>query len=82
MNEQSEANYKWFQGDLPNLLAKHRGQHALIHNQSITGYYQTSLEAIRAGLIQFSEGCFSVELVDDVVEDLGFYSHVSAALHA
>jgi hypothetical protein len=64
------------------LLSAHRGEHALLHNNGVTAFYQTSFEAIKAGFARFGEGNFSVELVDDSVEDLGFYSHVSAALHA
>lgn len=82
MPDQSDANYRWFKGHLTNLLASHKGRHALIHNQSIDGYFSTSLEAVIAGMSKHGEGNFSVELVDDVVEDLGFYSHVSSALLA
>lgn len=82
MRDQSTANYAWFRQILPNLLNSHRGQHALLHDGAVNSYYRTSLEAIKAGLAQYGEGNFSVELVDDVVEDLGFYSHVSSALRA
>lgn len=82
MLDQSEDNYRWFKGSLVDLMATHRGLHALLHNQSVDGYFRTSLEAIKAGLSKHGEGNFSVELVDDVVEDLGFYSHVSSALRA
>jgi hypothetical protein len=82
MHDQSAVNYAWFQKILPDLLKTHKGQHALLHNNHVTDYYKSSLDAVKAGLGQFGEGNFSVELIDDAVEDLGFYSHVSAALHA
>jgi hypothetical protein len=82
VHDQSTTNYAWFQQCLPDLLKTHRGKHALLHNNHVAAYHRTSLEAVKAGLAQFGEGNFSVELVDDHVEDLGFYSHVSAALHA
>jgi hypothetical protein len=82
MQDQSSANYIWFRQSLSDLLLVHRNEHALLHNANVAGYYQTSIDAIRAGLNQFGEGNFSVELIDDSIEDLGFYSHVSAALHA
>ncbi|MEO1046543.1 MAG: hypothetical protein AAFX04_13975 [Pseudomonadota bacterium] len=82
MADQTATNYTWFQQNLSDLLINHRGQHALIHNQKIVGFFQTSLEAIKDGLKHYGENNFSVECVDDKVEDLGFYSHVSAALHA
>jgi hypothetical protein len=82
MLDQSEENYRWFKGCLADLLISHRGKHALLHDQTVDGYFGTSLEAIKAGISRHGEGNFSVQLVDDVVEDLGFYSHVSSALRA
>lgn len=82
MGDQAEANYRWFKSQLPDLIKMHKGHHALLHNQAVVGYFATSLEAIKAGLTRHGEGNFSVEPVDDAVEDLGFYSHVGAALHA
>ena len=82
MPDQTEANYSWFKQCLPALLATHRGQHALLHNKRVEGYFATSLEAVKAGLNLFGDGNFSVEPVDDSIEDLGFYSHVGAALRA
>lgn len=82
MPDQSEDNYRWFKGRLHELMVSRKGSHALLHNQSVDGYFRTSLEAIKAGLSKHGEGNFSVELVDDFVEDLGFYSHVSSTLRA
>jgi len=82
MQDQVEANYAWFKSKLPAFLASHRGQHALLHDETVAGYFSNSLDAIKAGLIRFGEGNFSVEVVDDSVEDLGFYSHVDSALRA
>lgn len=82
MSDQFEDNYRWFKGHLTDLLVSHRGLHALLHNRAVDGYFNTSLEAIKAGLTKHGEGNFSVELVDDSAEDLGFYSHVSSALRA
>ena len=82
MVDQAVENYTAFRQVMPELLKEHRGQHALLHDGSIMAYYQTSLDAIKEGLWRFGEENFTVELVDDAVEDLGFYSHVSAALQA
>jgi hypothetical protein len=82
MRDQAEANYRWFKGQLSDLMQAHRGFHALLHDQSVDGYFATSMEAIKAGLTRHGEGNFSVEPVDDAVEDLGFYSHVGSALRA
>jgi hypothetical protein len=82
MQDQATDNYRWFKQRLPEFLVRHRGEHALLHDSAVTEFYRTSLDAVRAGLTKYGEGNFSVEPVDDVVEDLGFYSHVSSALHA
>ena len=80
--DQATTNYVWFLESLPTMLAGHRGQHVLLHKSSAVGYYPTSMDGIKAGLAQFGEGNFSVEAVDDSVEDLGFFSHVSTTMHA
>ena len=82
MQDQAEANYSWFKGQLADLMASHRGFHALLHDQDVDDFFSTSLDAIKAGIIRYGEGNFSVEPVDDTIEDLGFFSHVSAALRA
>ena len=82
MRHQAESNYRWFKRELPSLIERHRGAHALLHECEVDGFYASSMEAIAAGLTKFGEDNFSVELVDDAVEDLGFYSHVGSALHA
>lgn len=82
MRDQTEENYTWFKGCLADFMISHRGSHALLHNQTVDGYFESSLEAVKTGFRKHGEGNFSVEIVDDVVEDLGFYSHVSSALRA
>jgi len=80
--DQSETNFSWFQDQLPELMTTNKGQHALLHNKAVEGFFNSSIEAIKAGIMHYGEGNFSVEPVDDKVEDLGFYSHVSSALRA
>ena len=82
MQDQAEANYSWFKGQLADLMVSHRGLHALLHDQDVDAFFSTSLEAVKAGIVRHGEGNFSVEPIDDTIEDLGFFSHVSAALRA
>lgn len=82
MREQTDENYQWFLEHRSALLVTNRGQHALLHDKAVTGFFSSSLDAIKVGLTKFGEGNFSVEPVDDFVEDLGFYSHVGSALRA
>ena len=82
MRNQAEANFHWFQENLSLLLEQNRGSHVLLHDCAVAGYFASSLDAIKEGMSRFGEGNFSVEAVDDKIEDLGFYSHVGSALHA
>lgn len=82
MQDQAEENYLWFKSRRAGLAASNKGRHALLHNQGVVAYFGSSLEAIKAGFSRHGEGNFSVEPVDDITEDLGFYSHVSATLRA
>jgi hypothetical protein len=82
MHDQAEANFRWFKSQRAHLAKLYAGQHALLHDQSVDGYFRSSMEAIRAGMERHGEGNFSVEPVEDAPEDLGFYSHVGAALRA
>jgi len=77
-----DQNFRKFQQLLPTILDDHRGQHALLHSGDIEGYFDSSLEAIKAGLERFGEGQFSVQHVDGQIDDLGFFSHVNSALQA
>lgn len=77
-----DQNFLTFQKLLPSILKDHRGQHALLYSGKISGYFPSSLDAIKAGLESYGEGNFSVQQVGEQIDDLGFYSHVNTALHA
>lgn len=82
MQDQASTNFQLFKDVLPSLLPEHRGEHVLMHSGCIVGYFPSSIAAIKAGYQLYGEGMFSVEIIDDQPEDLGFFSHVSAALRA
>ena len=77
-----DQNFTAFQEMLPAILEEHRGEHVLRSSGELKGYFPSSLDAIKAGLESFGEGRFSVQEVDQHIDDLGFYSHVDSALHA
>ena len=82
MVDQAQTNYTWFLEARQGMLASHKGEHALLYQRDVAAFFPSSMDAIKAGLAQFGEGNFSVEPVDEAVEDLGFFSHVSTTLHA
>ncbi len=57
------------------LAATHAGQHALMRAGAVRGFYESALEAQRAGEQLFADGMFSVQEVTEETSDLGFYSH-------
>lgn len=73
--EEVDRNFVFFQKELPKLLPNYRGRYALIRDCSITGYYDTALDAQTSGSQLYPDGLFSIQLVTEDVGDLGFYSH-------
>jgi len=57
------------------LAASHSGQHALMRDGTVHGFYGSPLDAQRAGERQFADGLFSVQEISAETSDLGFYSH-------
>lgn len=82
MPDQVDINFEAFQIQLPNLLKKHAGKFALLHDSEVVGYFNTSFEAFKKGNVDFGEGQFSVQEVTDRVESLGFYSNVGGKMYA
>ena len=77
-----DRNYEVFMARLPELMKTNAGEHALMQNREIVGFYPTSWEAYVAGAEKFPGEPYSTQEVTDEVDDLGFYSHVGRALSA
>jgi len=73
---QVDTNYTAFEAVLPEILAAHSGEFALLHQGEIVEYFETSLAATIAGAKRFGLGDFSVQEVSAEPEHLGFYSYV------
>ena len=74
-SKEIQRNFEFFQRELPKILEQYRGKYALIHNQIISGYYDTVSDAVMAGNSMYNDKLFSVQQVTDASIDLGFYSH-------
>lgn len=77
-----DRNFDAFRALLPDIIEAHRGQHALMKNKEVIGFFGTSWEAFCEGKKKFGDEPFSVQEVTDQPVDLGFFSHVAGALHA
>ncbi len=77
--DEVKRNYDAFVQRLPELLAKHRGKFALMHDASIVEFYDTAADAYKVGIKEYGEGGFSIQEVTDTAVDLGFFSY---AMHS
>jgi hypothetical protein len=73
--EEVDRNFAFFQRELPQLLAEHRGKFALLRDCKSTRYYDTAQDAFTAGSQLYEDGLFSIQRVTEEIGDLGFYSH-------
>ncbi|MGU9952080.1 MAG: hypothetical protein ACNYPH_07295 [Gammaproteobacteria bacterium WSBS_2016_MAG_OTU1] len=71
-----DANYEAFKQQLPKLLSgQYAGKHALIKNQKMVDFFDTSNDAFYAGVERFKDGIFSVQKVTDEVIDLRLWRY-------
>jgi hypothetical protein len=59
----------------PQLAEKHRGEHALLKDGEVRGFFESVLAAQIAGEEMFHNEPFSVQEVCAQEQDLGFFSH-------
>ena len=70
-----ERNFAAFQKLLGTIAPGHVGKFALLRSQGIVDYFDTAGDALKYGRVAYPDGLFSIQLVDRVVADLGFFSH-------
>lgn len=73
--EEVDRNYEEFLRMLPGLLVQHRGQHALMKDGKILGFYSTPQDASSAAETFIKDGLYSIQHVTDTPADLGYFSH-------
>ena len=70
-----DANFKAFQGMLPELLARETNRWALMRHGECVGFFDTLRDAHIAGHTMYEDDLFSVQQVMAEVVDLGWFSH-------
>jgi hypothetical protein len=70
-----DQNLEFFLREMPSLPASVRGKFALLRHQSITGYYDTVVDALSVGNLTYPDKMFSIQQVTNAAVDLGYYSH-------
>ncbi|MBV8826145.1 MAG: hypothetical protein JO220_14255 [Hyphomicrobiales bacterium] len=73
--EEVDRNLEYFLSELPRLSHSHLGEFALLRHRTITDFFSTSVDAVKAGKSLYPDGMFSVQQVTDAAIDLGFFSH-------
>jgi hypothetical protein len=73
--DEVDRNLQYFLSQLPKLAQSQFGKFALLRHQTITDFFTTSVDALKAGKNLYPDGIFSIQQVTDVPIDLGFFSH-------
>ena len=60
---------------LPDLMAKHEGQYALMRHGNIIDFFPDALDAQIAGNRRFDDSVFSIQPIQDATEQLGYFSY-------
>lgn len=76
--EEVNANFVAFQQMLPSILPTHAGKFALLRHGKIVDYFDSVADAVKHGRDNFSDGLYSVQIVQRSLEDLGYFSHAVA----
>lgn len=71
-------NFEAFQLLLPNLLQQHLGKYALLRDEKVVNFFDSIGDAVRYAKAQYDDDLYSVQLVTNEVEDLGYFSHAVA----
>jgi len=73
--QEVDRNFDAFVSIIPDLIANHRGQFALLRAALVVDYFGSEAAALAEGRARFRDGLFSVQEVTDRPVDLGFFSH-------
>jgi hypothetical protein len=68
-------NFEAFEKQLPQLLQTHAGKYALLRDKKVVEFFDSVGDAVKYGRDNFADGLYSVQLVTQEVEDLGYFSH-------
>ena len=67
--------FEAFEKQLPRLLQTHAGKYALLRDKKVVEFFDSVGDAVKYGRDNFPDNLYSVQLVTQEVEDLGYFSH-------
>jgi len=71
-----DDNYVFFKENVQEWKKNYFGKFALLHERKIIDFFDSENDAVKVGMKDYGEGCFSVQQIDDKVIDLGYQSNV------
>ena len=73
--EEIDRNLEKFLAMLPSLLPQHAGQYVLMRHVAVVDFFDSALDAQIAGNQKFGDMVFSIQPVEETVEQLGYFSY-------
>ena len=70
-----DQNFETFLKQLPEILEARRGKFALMRHGEIVDYFDSAIDAHTAGQKLFDDDIFSIQQVNEVPADLGYFSY-------
>jgi len=71
-----DDNFTYFKSQISKLKENHSKEFVLLHKKEIIEFFDSENDAIKIGITNYGEGCFSVQQVAGNSIDLGFQSYV------
>jgi hypothetical protein len=71
-----DDNFTYFKSQVSKLKENHSKEFALLHKKAIIEFFESENDAIKIGIKNYGEGCFSVQQVAGDSIGLGFQSYV------
>ena len=74
-SDEIDRNLERLSEMLPELIPEHEGQYALMRHGAVVDFFDDALDAQIAGNQQFSDSMFSIQCVQQTVDQLGYFSY-------
>jgi hypothetical protein len=74
-SEEIDRNLEKLRKVLPEIMPEHGGQYALMRHGDIVEFFPDALDAQIAGNQKFEDNIFSIQCVQTVTEQLGYFSY-------
>lgn len=75
LDNEIDRNLFAFLPRIPQLIANHEGEFALLRHQELVSLHKRLRDALDEACNRFSDGIFSIQQVTDKPVELGFFSY-------